>query len=357
MNAKQPINAEEGFEKYYRGHHKGLFFWFRNARSISLPQSALPALLAIAMCIGQDGFTWWLAVLAFFGVCIGHLGMNLADDYYDYRRDSRIRSTLSKNSIRARLDKCTYINNGDATIDDLRKAMIIFLAIAGGIGTICVFGQWWLHGELAALWVMAYALLGLFVGINYSGGPLKLCMHGLGELVIGTMFGPLLMLGMQAAVCGTVFSWPMAVMSLAIGLLVTNIVYVHSVMETEADGELDKMTFARLFKSRTTQLFFVAVFALLPYALLVLGSVLGWWSWWTLLTMLTLPMSVYLIYSLQRFVNGLPTNDNPRWWMGPMTEFEIFKETGMDWFLIRWLLARNVVMYWCLILIVVMIIA
>ena len=67
-------------------------------------------------------------------------------------------------------------------------------------------------------------------------------------------------------------------------------------------------------------------------------------------------MSVYLIYSLTRFVNGLPTNDNPRWWMGPMTEFEIFKETGMDWFLIRWLLARNVVMYWCLILIVVTIV-
>lgn len=350
------MNAEEGFEKYYRGHHKGLFFWFRNARSIALPQSALPALLAISMCIGQDGFTWWLAVLAFFGVCIGHLGMNLADDYYDYRRDSRIRSTLSKTSIRARLDKCTYINNGDATIDDLRHAMIIFLAIAGGIGLICVFGQWWLHGEQAALWVIMYALLGLFVGINYSGGPLKLCMHGLGELVIGTMFGPLLMLGMQAAVCGTAFSWPMAVMSLAIGLLVTNIVYVHSVMETEADGELDKMTFARLFQSRTTQLVFVAIFALVPYALLITGSVLGWWSWWVMLTLLTLPMSIYLIYSLQRFVNGLPTNDTPRWWMGPMTEFEIFKETGMDWFLIRWLLARNIVMYWCLILIVVMIV-
>ena len=75
-----------------------------------------------------------------------------------------------------------------------------------------------------------------------------------------------------------------------------------------------------------------------------------------MLTLLTLPMSIYLIYSLQRFVNGLPTNDTPRWWMGPMTEFEIFKETGMDWFLIRWLLARNVVMYWCLILIIVQII-
>ena len=148
----------------------------------------------------------------------------------------------------------------------------------------------------------------------------------------------------------------MSVMSIAIGLLVTNIVYVHSVMETEADGELGKMTFARLFKSRTTQLVFVGIFALVPFALLGLGIALGWWSWWYLTTLLTLPMSIYLIYSLSRFVKGLPTNDNPRWWMGPMTEFEIFKETGMDWFLIRWLLARNVVMYWCLIIIIVQVI-
>ena len=351
------MTQEEVNDRYYRGHHKGVFFWIRNSRAIALPQSALPALLAIVMCIGMEGFTWWIAVLAFFGVCIGHLGMNLADDYFDYRRDSRIRSTLSKTSIRARMDKCTYINTGDATIDDLRRAVIVFLGIAGGLGVLCVAGQWWLHGWQAALWVAMYALLGLAVGVNYSGGVLKLAMHGLGELVIGLMFGPLLMLGMEAAVCGTGFTWCMAVMSVAIGMLVTNIVYVHSVMETEADGELDKMTFARLLKNRTAQLVFVAVFALIPYALLVAGAAAGWWSWWSLLTLLTLPMSVYLIYSLTRFVNGLPTNDNPRWWMGPMTEFDIFKEAGMDWFLIRWLLARNVVMYWCLILIIVEIIS
>ena len=147
------MTQQESFEKYYRGHHKGLFFWIRNSRAIALPQSALPALLAIVLCIGQPGFVWWIAILAFLGVCIGHLGLNLADDYYDYRRDSRIRSTLSKSSIRARLDKCTYINNGDATIDDLRHAMIVFLAIAGGFGCLCVLAQFLLNGWQSALWV------------------------------------------------------------------------------------------------------------------------------------------------------------------------------------------------------------
>lgn len=352
------MNNDVLSDKYYRGHHKGLFFWIRNSRAIALPQSMLPAILAIVFCIGHEGFVWWIAVLAALGVVIGHLGMNLADDYYDYCRDSRIRSTLSKTSIRARMDKCTYINNGDATIEDLRKAMIIFLAIAGGLGAICVVARAYIDGFAARTWLypIIYAVIGLFVGINYSGKPLQLCMHGFGELVIGMMFGPLLMLGMQAAVCGIGFSWPMAVLSIAIGLLVTNIVYVHSVMEVEADGELDKMTFARLLytKERTVELIMVAVFAIVPFLLIGLGIILGWWSAWYLITLITLPMSVYLIYSLTRFVHGLPTNDSPQWWMGPMTEFDIFKEAGMDWFLIRWLLARNVVMYFCLILIIVL---
>ncbi|MCQ2341912.1 MAG: prenyltransferase [Paludibacteraceae bacterium] len=349
------MDTQAVFNQYYRGHHKGLFFWIRNSRAIALPQSALPALLAIAMCANEEGFVWWLAVVAMLGVMIGHLGMNLADDYYDFCRDSRIRSTLSASSVRARMDKCSYITNGDASIDDLRKAMIRFLAIAGLLGLTVVAGQWYMHGWRSAVAPAVYALLGLGLGIGYSGKPLQLCMHGLGEPVIGVMFGPLLMLGMQAAVCGRVLSLPVAGMGVAVGLLVTNILYVHSVMEVQADGELDKMTLARLLyrEDRKPETVMAGVFAMLPYMIICAGIVLHWWSIWMLLTLLTLPMSVYLIYSLYRFVHGLPTRDVPQWWMGPMTEFKIFQDAGMDWFLIRWLLARNIVMYFCIIAMVV----
>lgn len=349
------MEKQDTYQQYYHGRHRGLFFWIRNARAISVPQSLLPAGLAVAMCAGQAGFVGWIAALAVLGVVIGHLGMNLADDYFDFCRDSRIRSTLSTTSIRARMDKCAYIQSGDTSIEDLRRAMIIFLAIAGTLGVACVIARTVLFGWRDAIGMAIYALIGLFIGINYSGGHLRLCLRGLGELVIGTMFGPLLMLGMQAACTGQVFSWPMMVMSLAIGLLVTNIVYVHSVMEVDADRELDKTTLAhKLYTpSRQTELTLVGVFAILPYLLIALGIIVGWWSPWYLMTLVTLPMAVYLIVSLSRFVHGLPTNDNPRWWMGPMTEFQIFRDAGMDWFLIRWLLARNIVMYFCIILILI----
>ena len=328
-------------------------FWFDNSRTVSVPQSLLPTLTAIIFSVPQEGFIGWLAIPVVIGVCFAHLGMNLADDYFDYLQDSRSRKDVCSTSVRARMDKCHYLHDGQATVKDLRNVIIIFLSVAACMGAVTFMVQWLLHGFHATLGILLYALLGLFIGINYSGRPLRLCYHGLGELTIGLMFGPLLMLGVQSALTGTVFSWSMLCLSTGIGCLVVNILYVHSVMEVGADAALGKMTFARLLGTTKRMIAFVAVFALLPFCLLGMGVALGWWSPWCLLTLLTLPMSVYLIYSTWLYANNLPRNDTPRWWMGPMGDWEKYKAAGMDWFLFRWLLARNTCTFFCLILILV----
>ena len=61
-------------------------FWLHNARYIALPQSLLPALLAICMAMQTDSFSWQLAIIAFIGVAFVHLAANLTDDYFDYRK-------------------------------------------------------------------------------------------------------------------------------------------------------------------------------------------------------------------------------------------------------------------------------
>ena len=332
-----------------------LSFWIKNARSIALPQSVLPCLTAIILCIGQDGFLWWLSFPIFFGICAAHLGMNLADDYFDYKHDSRTRADISSNSVRARMEKCHYLGEGEgkATISQLGWAVVGFLSFAALMGAIAFVAQWLIHGWQAAMGIVLYAVLGLIVGINYSGKPLELGFHGFGELVIGLMFGPLLMLGVQTALTGTPFSWQMLCLSIGIGCMVTNIVYVHSVMEVKADAELGKMTFARLLKSKAAMIVFIGFFALVPFAMLVLGIAMGWWSPWYLLTLLTLPMSIFLIHSTRLFAYGLPRNDTPRWWMGPMGDWDNYVKAGMDWFLFRWLLARNICTFFCLIVIIV----
>ena len=373
-------------------------FWIKNARNIALPQSLLPCLTAIVLCIGEEGFVWWLAIPVILGVCAAHLGMNLADDYFDYKHDSRTRADISSTSIRARMEKCHYLepspalpkggSEGErlevrgerqeekATLSELGWAIVGFLAFAAAMGGIVLVGQWLLHGWQATMGMVIYAILGLIIGINYSGKPLELGYHGLGELVIGMMFGPLLMLGVQAALTGNPFTWEMLCMSVGIGCMVTNIVYVHSVMEVHADAELGKMTFARLLfeakgigtpqshsdsspinkgakRGERLMVIFIGLFAMMPFVMLGLGIAMGWWSAWYLLTLLTLPMSIFLIHSTRLFAYGLPREDTPRWWMGPMGNWEGYKKAGIDWFLYRWLLARNICTFFCLILMIV----
>ena len=50
-------------------------------------QSLMPAVLAVVLAIGAEGFNIYLALLACLGVACAHLGMNLADDYFDYKAD------------------------------------------------------------------------------------------------------------------------------------------------------------------------------------------------------------------------------------------------------------------------------
>lgn len=322
-----------------------LKFWIKNARDIALPQSILPALLAVSMAAVHPDFSWWPALVALFGVVCAHLGFNLADDYFDYRHnDVEARKKVTAEGFRTHMEKCHYIESGEATPKELLMAMCAFLAVAGVAGGVV----WWFRG-----WPVAVlALAGLLLGISYSGKPLELGYHGLGELVIGVMFGPLLMIGMQFAACG-VFDSKIVWVSAAVGLLVTNIVYSHAVLDLKADAQAGKMTFARLLRTRGAMLSFSGVFNLMPFAILIVGVAVGQLHWAYLSVLPLLPMGIYLIYSLAAHLNDKTIPFEPRWWMGPMGNFELYRRHNMDWFLIRWLVARNLVTFFCLVLAVV----
>lgn len=111
-------------------------FWIKNARHISLPQSLLPGFLAIGMSLGYGSFSWGLSLVALWGVVCAHLGMNLLDDYYDYRQGSgEKRVKLAAGGVRARVAKYPYLTSGQATVGDLVVAISLFLllaAVAGG---------------------------------------------------------------------------------------------------------------------------------------------------------------------------------------------------------------------------------
>ena len=320
-------------------------FWFDNARTIALPQSILPTLFAISLSALHYNFSWWLAIVSLIGVICAHLGFNLADDFFDYKIGSADkREALNGEGFRARMHKYPYLTSGQATITELRNVIIVFLSIAVACGVVVLCFRGW---PIALITAIAGVL-----GISYSGGPLKLGYRGYGELIIGLMFGVLLMIGMQYAVCG-VFDWNIVVLSVAVGMLVTNIVYTHSELDIIADEKAEKMTFARLLGSKKAQLIASALFMFLPFVLVLAGVVLGLFHWGYLIVVILLPMALFLWKSVRKFLYDEPEDMTIHFWMGPMGDWEAYKQHGLDWFLFRWLMARNLVTFFCLLLLIV----
>ena len=243
----------------------GIGFWMKNARQVSLPQSMLPVLLAVGMSLRHDGFSLWLALVAAFGVGCAHLGMNLADDYFDYREGSAEKRTrLASDGIRARVAKYPYLSSGAASVRELVVAVCVFLGLAAGAGAVVV--------ACRGVVPLALAGIGAVLGISYSGGPLRLGYRGLGEPVVGLLFGPLLMAGVQYAACG-VLDAPVLLVGVAVGLLVTNILYTHSVLDRHADSRMGKRTLAHLLGTPRAMIAASGLFCFAPFVLVAAGSI------------------------------------------------------------------------------------
>ncbi len=324
---------------------KTIKFWFHNSRPKALPQSILPAILALCMASRSADFSLLLGTLAVLGVLFGHLGINLFDDYFDYRKKrSEFRARLASKGIRARLAKCSYITSGSATMSQLLIACTVFCSIALLLG-----GVIYLYRDTTILY---FALTAAFLGISYSGWPFRFSYHGLGELQIGLMFGPMLMTGVYFSACGTI-DMPVLLISFPVGLLVTNIVYTHAIMDYEPDKQVGKMTLAVLLGKPIRMLTLLFLILFLPFATVFSGVITGLLSLWYLALLLVLPMAFSLFYLMVQYVHDPHGVFTPRFWMGPMENWERMQEIGIDWFMIRWYLARNLLSFFCLIIILI----
>ncbi len=318
-----------------------LKFWIDAARSVALGQSLIPfiagILLALKHPVASEWFTWPLVALALIGVACAHLGINLLDDYFDYKKgDVTVRQNLIDGGMRARSKKCWYIEEGRATLAETRRAAIVFLAVALAIGILASV----LRGPLIPLIV----LVGLVLGIEYSGPPLRFSYHGLGELAIGIIFGPLVLVGAYCIASGE-FAPVALFAALPTGFLVINIVYTHAIMDFESDKDARRITLAVLLKTKPRALVLLFIIVALVYVCLAVGIIMGAFPLATLACLVTLPLALAFCQSMWLYVYKPETSIKPRWWMGPLGNWAAYEAAGMGWFMIRWLTARNLVLF------------
>lgn len=258
---------------------KNICFWLKNSRLFSLPMTLLSWLVIFVYSLKLGGNVL-NGVLALVGISFAHLATNLFDDYVDYKN-------LPENSQKC---KCAYIKDGSATINDVLKVVITYLAIAAGMGFIlflrCGFP------------VVVLAIIGGIIALIYA----KLSQGGLSELAVGTAFGPLLFEGVYFVMTGR-FSWTVFVMSIAVVMFTIGLMYVHTLLDFEGDMCAHKMTLACRFGDKNIALKGVFVVYGLGY-LFTFVLVIMLKNYYLLFTFVLIPVVFKIYKNLQSYTCG-----------------------------------------------------
>jgi 1,4-dihydroxy-2-naphthoate octaprenyltransferase len=239
-----------------------------------LPVVFVPAGLAVAWAEGHfDPFT---ALLTLVGAVCLHASVNVLNDFFDFRSGIDLATTPTPFS-------------GGSTI--LPKEMMsprgvlylgsILLAAGLGIGSYFVY-EFSFNPVLIAL--LAFAAFSI---VSYSPLTSKL---GIGELVTGLAFGPLLLLGTYYIQVHQLSVVPV-IIGLPLGIMTAGILYVNEFPDTDADKSAGRNHLvARWGKAKAASRLKLMLFS--AYAIPVAGVLAGAVSPFVLIVLASVPKAI-----------------------------------------------------------------
>lgn len=209
--------------------------------------SVVPILLGLAWVAWRghaiEPLSAALTVLA--GVLL-HAAINVLNDYYD---DLNGTDAVNEERIFPFTGGSRFIQNGVLSRRQMLRFGLLLL-----LGVVAI-GLWLIHRtgpEL--LWL---GLLGVFLGWGYSAPPLSLNGRGLGELAVLTGFS-LLPLGAALVQTGEL-NWPLVLVSLPVGLLTANLLYINQFPDRKADIQAGKLHWVARLAPRTARWGYVLI--------------------------------------------------------------------------------------------------
>ncbi|MDD3150449.1 MAG: prenyltransferase [Candidatus Gastranaerophilales bacterium] len=309
---------------------KKIVFWLKAARIHTAPMSILSWLVAfvVALKLGGDAI---LGSLAFIGILSAHLGVNLIDDYFDFK--SEVKKNPGEFFISNRdKGKAQYLVNGEATLTHTAIAIAIYFGLASLIGLILTI--------LCGWQVAAIAAFGAIFCLFYP----KMSYWGLSEIAVGITFAPLLMLGTSYVMLQT-FSLEILLISISTGLLTVGVLQSHALMDFDFDKKENKKTLCTIVKTKNNALITLGLMMIIAYINVLVNIWFKIFPYTFLLTLLTIPMAIVLYKYLNIYNKNPQIVPKRKFWFGPMENWAIIEKNNAQSFMLRFLLSRNLMMF------------
>jgi 1,4-dihydroxy-2-naphthoate octaprenyltransferase len=249
--------------------------WVLAIRPKTLPASICPVIVGTALAVADKEFKILPALAAFVCSLLLQIGVNLANDYFDYIKGIDTSERLGPIRV-------TY--SGLIPAPHVKWAMGITFGLVAVIGIYLVTVGGWP--------ILTVGIASILAALAYSGGPFPLASHGLGDLFVFIFFG-------LVAVCGTYYVQALQLniivlyAAVPVGLLITAILVVNNLRDIMTDRSVGKNTLAVRIGERGARIEFVLLLAgayAVPVILVIAGKV----SIFALLPLVSLPMAVSL---------------------------------------------------------------
>jgi 1,4-dihydroxy-2-naphthoate octaprenyltransferase len=264
--------------------------WLLASRPATLPAAAVPVFVGAAAAV-SEGASIRPLVFAVTLVCalLIQIGTNFANDYSDFHRGA---------DHAGRLGPVRVTQSGLITQAGVRRGIVV------AFGAATVLGLWlaWIGG-----WpIIVIGVLSIISGLAYTGGPFPFGYHGLGDIFVFLFFGLIAVTGNRVSANGP-WSGFALVLSVPVGLLVTNILVINNLRDLPTDRAANKMTLAVRLGDRATRVQYAA-FIVISYAVPLALAIGNPARRWLMLTWVTLPIAFSLMRTVLVGLSGRDLN-------------------------------------------------
>lgn len=238
-----PENQESLGSAILKGTLRTVGLYLRAVRAPFFTATIAPVALGGAVAYFNIGaFNWNLFWWTLLGAILAHAGTNAANDYADHvTRNDEVNKLFSPFNGGSRMIQAGLMS----PVKVFTLSLIMFAgAIAIGLNLNAH-----LHGAPFALSpLLWFGVVGVALGIFYTGAPLRFSYRGFGDLGVMLGFGPVMALGAsyvqtQSILPNTEWNYlTVLAASIPVAILVGLILFVNGFQDYTADREVGKRT-------------------------------------------------------------------------------------------------------------------
>ena len=270
-----------------------IFTWVVIMRLPFLSATIMPILVgaAVAKFLGYTVDWYWLGVTLLGGSLL-HIGTNTSNDYFDHLSGT---DNLNYNYSNKGLNGGSRgIQMGLISPYGVRNLSITVFALSVLVGIPLI--------QKAGMPILWLGLIGFLSGLFYTAPPFRFASRkGMGELLIGLNFGPLMVAGSTLVQTGQLL--PEAFLAgIPLGFLIAAVVYINEFPDHDSDKATGKNTLIVVFGPEKARAGYVALVsgAFLSIVFLVLN---GTFPSLILITLLASYFGVTSIQTLYKYYN------------------------------------------------------